>query len=104
MRIYVATIGPVVLFVNFPAMRDPRYAHQLGRIVDDVQHAPVTDADAPLILVAFQLLASCGPWMLAQKFQFADDARKHVIRQGFEFLPRGRFYLDGIIIHAADRV
>ena len=55
------------LFVNLSPVRDPRHTDQFRRVVDDVQHAPVTDPDAPLVLVPFQLLASCGPGIVGQR-------------------------------------
>lgn len=73
-------IGPGFSFMDLAAMCDPRDAHDFRRVVDDVHHAPVTDADAPLIFVALQLFASCWPWSVAQSFEFADNARQHVIR------------------------
>ncbi len=34
------------------------------------RYAPVTNQDAPLILVAFQFFASCGLWPMAQRVYF----------------------------------
>jgi len=45
-------------------MRDMHHGYRFGFRVDDVQHAPVTDPYAPLILEALELLASCGPRIL----------------------------------------
>jgi len=56
-------------------MRDPRYAHYFRRVVDDVHHAPVTDADAPPIFLALQFFAPCGPGIVGQSFEFTDDAK-----------------------------
>jgi len=36
-------------------------------VVDDVQHAPVTYRDAPVVLVAFQFLGYCGPWVIGRR-------------------------------------
>ena len=66
--------------VNLAPVRDPRDRDEFRRVVDDVQHAPVTDPDAPLVLVAFQLFASCGPWCVAQRVYFFQDTSQHVIR------------------------
>jgi len=85
-------------------MRDPRYTDQFRGVVDDVQHSPVADTDAPLIFVALKLLASYGPRSVSKKFQLADYPGQNVIRQCFEFPPRGRLYLNGVTIHAAGRV
>src|SRR6478609_1685397 len=49
------------LFVNVPPMRNPRNGDEFRHVIDDVEHAPVTGADAPLILVSFQLFASSRP-------------------------------------------
>ena len=43
---------------------------EFRRFVDEVQHAPVPDSDAPLVLVAFQLFASCGPGIFGQRQNF----------------------------------
>lgn len=40
------------LLVNFATMCDPRYAYELSVVIDDIQYAPVTHPDAPLIFVA----------------------------------------------------
>ena len=50
------------------------------RVVNDVHHPPVTDPDTPLIFVAFQLPASCGPWCVAQRLDFLDDTSQYDIR------------------------
>jgi hypothetical protein len=50
------------------------------RVVDDVHHPPGTDPAAPLILVAFQLFASCGPRCMAQRLDVLDDTGQYAIR------------------------
>ena len=60
------------LFVNLAAMGDPRHADQFRVVVDNIQHPPVTDAHAPLIFIAFELLASCWSWGVGERFQLAD--------------------------------
>jgi hypothetical protein len=93
-----------VLFVDLAAMRDSGHADQLRRVVDNIQHSPVTDTHAPLIFVSLQLFASHGPGRVSERFQLTDYTGQNVIRQRFEFPPRGRLYLDGVTIHAAGRV
>ena len=95
--------SPWSSFVCLAPVRNSRDADELRRVVDDVHHAPVTDPDAPMIFVALQFLASRGPRYMAQRTDFLDDARQHVVRQRFEFLPRGRLHFNGILTHAADR-
>ena len=70
----------------------------------DVDYAPVTGAYTPLVFVALEFFASCGPWSSGEGFDFSNDAGKHIIGQRFQFLPCGRLHLDGVITHAADRV
>jgi len=41
-------------------MRNPRNAHKLRTIVNEVQDSPVTYTNAPKISVAFKLLAPTG--------------------------------------------
>jgi len=54
------------LSVNFASVRDPSDTYEFRRVIDDIQHAPVTHSNAPLILVAFQLLAARGPGIVGQ--------------------------------------
>jgi hypothetical protein len=77
------------LFINFSPVRDPRDTNEFRLIVYDVHHAPVTHSDAPLIFVALQFLASRGPWVVAQGFEFAHDTLQNVVRQRFELFPDG---------------
>jgi hypothetical protein len=42
-------------------MRDAGDAHQFGRVVDDLDHAPVADSNAPGVSVPSELFASDGP-------------------------------------------
>jgi hypothetical protein len=60
-------------------MRDPRHANEFFRVVDDVQHAPITDPNAPLVFVAFQFSASRGPRCTDQRIDLADGAGKDII-------------------------
>jgi hypothetical protein len=53
------------LLVHLAAVCNASDRDELRRVVDDVRHAPVPDSDAPLVLVAFQLFASCGPGLSA---------------------------------------
>jgi hypothetical protein len=85
-------------------MGDPRYAYQLGHIVDDVHHAPVTDAKTPLILIALKLFASRAPWLLPERIHFANYARQYIVRHSIEFFPGGKLYLDDLVIHEGGRV
>jgi hypothetical protein len=54
-------------------MSNASYADEFRRVVDDVHHTPVTDANPPMILVAFELFASGRPWSMTQRFESADD-------------------------------
>jgi len=57
-------------FVYLAPMRNACDADELRRVVDDVYHPPGAYPDAPLIFVAFQLFASCGPWCIAAESIF----------------------------------
>lgn len=85
-------------------MRNPSYADAFRRIIDYVHHTPIANSDAPLIFVVFKLLAAGRPGIMGQGFQLANRSRQNVVRQRFEFFPRGRLYVDSVIIHAAGRV
>ncbi len=41
------------LFVNVTPVRNPRHAHDLGGIIDDINQAPVTDPNSPIIPIPF---------------------------------------------------
>jgi hypothetical protein len=58
----------------------PCDANNLGCVIDDVNYSPVTDANAPLIFVAFEFLATRWPRSVAQRFEFADNPGEHVVR------------------------
>ncbi len=60
------------------------------RVVDDVQHAPVTDPDAPLVLVAFQLFTSCDPGVVGQRQNFPVYPGEQRIVERIQFLLRRR--------------
>jgi hypothetical protein len=81
----------------------PPYAHDSRCIVNDVHDAPVTDADALLILVALELFASYGPGSFSQCFEFTDNAGQQIIRQRFEFPPCGGLYVNGVTTHGDAR-
>jgi hypothetical protein len=66
--------------VHLAPMSNARDADKLRRVVDDVHHAPVTDPDAALIFLAFQLFASSGPWCMAQSLLFWEDTRQRAVR------------------------
>lgn len=89
--------------VYLAPMANARDTDKLGRVVDNLHDAPVTYADAPLIFVAFQLFAACGPWCIAQRVHFAHDTGQHFVRQRFEFLSRRRLDLNSVVTHVADR-
>jgi hypothetical protein len=43
--------------VSCAAMRDARYGHELGQIVNQIQDAPISYSYTPLIFISFELLA-----------------------------------------------
>ena len=58
------------LLVHLAAVCNASDRDEFRRVVDDVKHAPVPDSDAPLVLIAFQLFASCGPRIIGQRQNF----------------------------------
>ena len=56
--------------------------------------------DAPLVLVAFQLFASCGPGIVGQRENFPVYAGEQRIVQRIQFLLRGLLDFETILIHA----
>jgi len=67
-------------------MRNPRNAHKLRAIVNEVQDPPVTYTNAPKISVPFKLLAARRPRVLTKRFHLAHG-------------PRRRLYLDNVATH-----
>ncbi len=66
-----------------------RYA--FGFRIDDVQHAPVIHPNAPLILEAFKLFASCGPGVVGERQNLAVYPFEYRIVKRIEFLLRRLF-------------
>jgi len=80
-------------------MRNPRNAHKLRTIVNEVQDSPVTYTNAPKISVAFKLLAPYRPRVIPKRFHLAHSPRQHGVGQTFELFPRRRLYLDNVATH-----
>src|SRR5208283_1463772 len=72
--------------VNLAPMRNARNAYELRSVVDNVNQTPITDPDAPVIFVAFQLLASSRPWYISQRVQFSNNTRQQIIPKGLRVL------------------
>lgn len=53
--------------IDFAAVCAAREADELSRVVNDVYHAPIAYSDAPMILVALQLLAPRRPWVVRER-------------------------------------
>ena len=60
-------------FVHVAPVCNARDTDELCVVVDDINHAPVTNPYAPKILVPFQLLAAHWSWRLAQGGYPLDD-------------------------------
>ena len=74
------------LFINVPPMRDPCHSDEFRHVIDDVEHAPVTGADAPLVLVAFQLFASSRSGIFSQRQKFPVYLDEQLVIELIEFL------------------
>ena len=85
-------------------MCNPSDSDEFRGVLDDVQHAPVTDPDAPLILLAFQFLASCGPGIVGQRQYLLVHAGEHCIVERIQFLSRRLLDLERVLIHAGGYV
>jgi hypothetical protein len=66
-------------------VRDAGYAHALGRIVNEVDYAPIAYSYAPLVFIAFEFLASCGARIFAQRHNLGVDATKDGVVESIEF-------------------
>src|ERR1700736_1046127 len=72
----------------------------LATSIDDEQHAPVTDADAPWVPVALQFLAPGGAWAIGQRQNFVIYASKQRIVQRIQFLLRRVLDFERVLNHA----
>src|ERR1039457_1434097 len=70
----------------------------------DVHHAPVTDSDAPLIFVAFQFLASCGPGIIGKRQNLPVEAGEQRIAARIQFLLRRLLDFERVLKHAGGSV
>ena len=66
-------------------MGDPRDANNFGRVVDNVYHSPGTNANAPLIFMAFEFLASHRPRSVCERQNFAIYAGEQRIIERIQF-------------------
>ena len=80
-------------------MRDPGDTYEFRRVIDDLQHAPVTDSNAPLILVAFQLFAACRPRIVGQRQNLHVYTREQRIVERIQFLLRRLLNLERVFNH-----
>jgi len=72
-------------------------------VIDGIDDAVITDADAPLLLSALELLASGGTWLDAKRFQLREDAFDEFRRELFKFLACAGLEFDRVLSHAACR-
>ena len=79
-------------------------ADEFRRVVDDVHLAPVTDPNAPLVLVAFQLFASCGPGIVRERQNFPVHAGEKRIIERIQFLLRRLLDFERVFNHVGGRV
>src|SRR5580704_8023630 len=69
-RPYAFRAAPVhceLIVVNVAPMGNAGEDNALGRIVNNVDHAPVPDSDSPMIFVSLELLASGRPGRFRQR-------------------------------------
>src|SRR5208283_1044152 len=86
-------------FINLASMCDSGDNDKFRCIIDEVNCAPITDSNAPLVPVAFQLLASCGPGIVGQCQDLAVDPVEQSIVQSVQFLLRGVLDLERVLSH-----
>jgi hypothetical protein len=83
------TTSAAVLLINRIAVGDPSDAHDLAAVVDEVNDAVISDTDAPLVSVAYELFASWRPGVLAKRQDLAVYPGKQLIAKGVQFFARG---------------
>jgi hypothetical protein len=88
------------LFINVPPMCNPRHSDEFRRVIDDVEQAPVTGADALLILVAFQLFASSRSGIFGQRQKFPVYLDEQLVIELIEFLLRRLLDFERVLNHA----
>jgi len=64
-------------------MGDPRHACDFGHVIDNVHHSPI--ANAPLIFMAFEFLASHRPRSVCERQNFAIYAGEQRIIERIQF-------------------
>ena len=67
------------LFVNLATVGNPRNRDKFGLIIDEINHAPVTHSNAPLIFVASQFFASSGPGIVGERQDLAVNPHEQCI-------------------------
>ena len=66
------------LFVDLTPVRNARNVNRSSRVVDLIHDSVITDANTPLLIAAFQLLASCWARHKGEAFQAWHDPIDHL--------------------------
>ena len=72
---------PAGLLVDVPPMRDSRNHHGFRCIIDEVNYAPVTYPNTPMVPVNFQLLTAGRTRIVGQRQNLAINSPEHGIVQ-----------------------
>lgn len=75
-------------------------AHSLGRIVDNIDHAPIAHPKTPLIFVAPEFFASRRSGIVGQGENLAVNAAKKRIVKRVQLFLRGQFDFEVVASHA----
>lgn len=75
--------------------------HEARVVVERVDDAIVSDANAPQVGGPLQLDASMRPWIFRQSLDTRDDPSRHAGLQAFEFAPRRAREDNSVLSHAA---
>jgi len=92
------------LFVDLAPMCDAGYGDKSCRIVDEINYAPITDSNAPLVPVASQFLAPWRAGIIGQSQDLAVNPLEHRIVQSVQFPLRRVFDFERILSHGGVRV
>jgi hypothetical protein len=85
--------------IHVAAVTNRRHIDKAVLIVDLVQHAVVSDPDAPEVVVAFQFLATWGPRGFGKSFDSWKDPIDHRQWKLLEFLASGPGERDRVVRH-----
>src|ERR1035437_6881003 len=87
--------------VDLAPVCNVRHGHCFGWAIDCVDNPVITDPNAPLIFVTFQLFASHGPWVVCQRQNRPIYAGEQRVVERIQFLLRRLLDVERVFKHAS---